>query len=78
MFSAFHNSAQIQKKGYHISDQLSKQSRDIHERNKCILYEKEGFIVERQTSTIHGGGTGVILTKGQAAKNTIVAMYPGK
>ncbi|KAF4528843.1 hypothetical protein B566_EDAN014562 [Ephemera danica] len=49
----------------------------LSERNKKIMLEHLGFVVDRKPSQILGGGIGVFVTLGTAKKGDIVALYPG-
>ncbi|XP_038068498.1 SET domain-containing protein 9-like [Patiria miniata] len=42
-----------------------------------VMQRMLGFTIERQPSSITGGGTGVFVTRGTIPAETVVAMYPG-
>ncbi|XP_022097136.1 SET domain-containing protein 9-like isoform X2 [Acanthaster planci] len=42
-----------------------------------VMQRMLGFTIERQPSSIPGGGTGVFVTRGTIPAETVVAMYPG-
>ncbi|XP_060085657.1 SET domain-containing protein 9-like isoform X2 [Ylistrum balloti] len=60
------------------SHQLTKEEQYIHHKNNLRVMENcVGFVIERKPSIIPGGGTGVLVTKGQVPEGTVVSMYPG-
>ncbi|XP_033636493.1 SET domain-containing protein 9-like [Asterias rubens] len=42
-----------------------------------VMRRSLGFTVERQPSSIAGGGTGVFVTSGTVAAESVIALYPG-
>ncbi|KAL5016575.1 hypothetical protein ScPMuIL_006164 [Solemya velum] len=49
----------------------------IYMDNLQAMWKTLGFKVERQTSSLSSGGTGVFVTDGHVPKHTVVSMYPG-
>lgn len=60
----------------HLFNEFDKAER-VNRKFDDVLYEINGFSLEKRQSLIKDAGDGIFVSKGTISKNAVAALYPG-